>query len=146
LLARVPRAAELGRSVAEAASVLLETLKGLEMSLHAAEVRRNVERLGALLHPSFREFGRSGASYTRAEILAHVSSQEQQPVIWAQEFTVEVLSRGIALLLYRSAHVSESGALHRHTNRASLWLLTDSGWKVRFHQGTPTQAFEKNAT
>ena len=124
---------------------LLETLKQLEVLLHDPEVRGSVERLAAVLHPSFKEFGRSGAKYTREEILAHVSSQRQQPVIWAQEFEVEVLSEGLALLSYRSAHVSESGALHRHTNRASLWQLSEGGWKMRFHQGTPTQAFDKHA-
>lgn len=123
--------------------MLLETIKELEVSLHDPKVRRSVARLEALLHPSFREFGRSGAVYSREELLTHVSSEGQQPKIWAQDFALELSSEGLALLTYRSAHVGEQGELHRHTNRASLWQLTESGWKIRFHQGTPTQAFEK---
>jgi len=63
--------------------VLLDTLKQLEMSLHHPEVRCSAERLGALLHPSFKELGSSGTKYTREEILVQLSSQQQQPVIWA---------------------------------------------------------------
>lgn len=126
--------------------MLLHTLKELELSFHDANARRDVERVRALLHPSFREFGRSGAEYTRDEVLTCVSRAGQQPVLWAQDFQVEVLSEGVAMLTYRSAQVEDGGNLRRHTNRASLWQFTESGWKLRFHQGTPTQAFERRAT
>jgi len=126
--------------------VLLETLKELEVLLHDPEIRRSAEEVGQLLHTSFREFGRSGAAYTREEILAHVSGAEQQPPIWAQDFKLEVLSEGLALLTYRSAHIADERELQRHTNRSSLWQLTEGGWKMRFHQGTATQPFEKHAT
>lgn len=126
--------------------MLLETLRALELSLHDPTVRCNVEQLGALLHPSCREFGRSGVVYSRDEILGRISSAEQQPVIWAQDFAAEVLAADLAMLTYRSAQVGDGGELHRHTNRASLWQRTDSGWRLRFHQGTPTQAFENRIT
>lgn len=124
----------------------LETLKALEVLLHDPEVRNSAERMGQVLHSSFREFGRSGATYTRDAILARVSCAAQQPPIWAQDFQLEVLSEGLALLTYRSGHIAENGELQRHTNRASLWQLTEGGWKMRFHQGTATQPFEKRAT
>jgi hypothetical protein len=127
--------------------VLLESLKALEVSLHDPEIRGSSERMGELLHPSFREFGRSGASYTREEILAHVSGAgHEQPSIWAQDFELEVFSEDLALLIYRSAHLAEGGELERHTNRSSLWQFVEGSWKMRFHQGTATQPFEKRAT
>lgn len=126
--------------------MLLETLRELEVSLHDPRVRSDVERLGALLHPSFRELGRSGVEHSREQVLAEFSSGEHAPVIWAQDFALEALSEDLALLTYRSAHVGEAGTLDRHTHRASLWQLTENGWKMRFHQGTPTQAFEKRAS
>lgn len=128
----------------EVVQVLLEKLKELEGSLHDPQVRCNSKWLGALLHSSFRELGRSGTEYTRQEILSHVSSEEPQPSIWAQDYVLEILSEGLALLTYRSAHVDECAELQRYTNRASLWQLTEDGWKMRFHQGTPTQPFEKH--
>jgi hypothetical protein len=60
----------------------------------------------------------------------------------SQDFEHEQLAAGLALLTYRSAHVKAGGAIERHTLRASLWELTEIGWQLRFHQGTPTEAFE----
>lgn len=126
--------------------VLLESLKSLEVSLHDPEIRSRFESMVELLHPSFREIGRSGTSYTREDILAHVSGAgHQQSAIWAQDFELEVLSADVALLVYRSAHLAENGELERHTNRSSLWQFIDGRWKMRFHQGTATQPFEKHA-
>ena len=50
--------------------LLLETLQSLELELHRPEVRSNRNVLDRLLHPEFREFGRSGHIYERAEVLA----------------------------------------------------------------------------
>ena len=102
--------------------------------------------MGEFLHVAFREFGRSGAAYTRDEILTHVSAAAQQPTIWAQDFELEVLSADLVLLIYRSAHLTEGQELQRHTHRTSLWQLVEGSWKMRFHQGTATQPFEKRAT
>jgi len=126
--------------------VLLETLKELEVALHGPEVRPSAARMGELLHVSFREFGRSGAAYTREEILTHVSTADEQPTNWAQDFELEVLSEDLVLLIYRSAHITDGQELQRDTNRTSLWQFVDGSWKMRFHQGTATQPFEKRAT
>ena len=85
---------------------------------------------------------------TRAEeTLAHASSaRQQQPAIWAQDFELEVLSEDLALLIYRSAQITSSGELQRHTNRSSLWQWVEGSWKMRFHQGTATQPLERRAT
>src|SRR5262245_75075 len=102
--------------------------------------------LGELLHPAFREFGRSGATYNRVQVLSEFAESPQKYAVWSQDFVLEELASDLALLTYRSAHISQSGGLERHTLRASLWQSTPDGWKMRFHQGTPTGAFEKHAT
>jgi hypothetical protein len=124
-------------------ATLFETLRELEVALHQPQVRSQTAKLGELLHPDFREFGRSGATYTRAQILAECAAHQQTYTVWSQDFVVEQLAEGLALLTYRSAHVGESQELERHTNRSSLWQLTASGWKMRFHQGTPAEAFSR---
>ena len=124
---------------------LLDTLRELEVRLHGRDVRSNPLALGELLHPAFREVGRSGVSYTRAQVLSEFSESPQDHEIWSQDYAVEELARGLILLTYRSAHIVESGGLERHTLRASLWQSTADGWKMRFHQGTPTGAFERHA-
>lgn len=50
---------------------LLEELRGLETELHQNETCHNRQRMEALLHPEFVEFGRSGRRYTRAEVLGN---------------------------------------------------------------------------
>jgi hypothetical protein len=124
---------------------LMDALRQLEVALHQPEVRSDPARLGQLLHPSFRELGRSGAEYTREDVLREFAGAPQAYRVWSQDFKVEELAPGLALLTYRSAHMDPSGALSRHTSRTSVWQLTPAGWKMRFHQGTPAE-FEKHAT
>lgn len=125
---------------------LVSILRELECELHQLECRRNRERLAQLLAPDFREFGRSGASYTRNHMLISLPIDPEPPQIYAQDFAVNELSDSITLLTYRSAHLNSSGELFRHTNRSSIWRLESSGWQMVFHQGTPTDPFDQNAT
>jgi hypothetical protein len=122
---------------------LLSMLRELECKLHQPECRRSQERLAQLLAPDFREFGRSGAIYTRDRTLMSLPTDPEPPQIHAQNFVVNPLSDSIALLTYQSAHVNPSGELFRHTNRSSIWRLDPSGWQIVFHQGTPTDPFDQ---
>jgi hypothetical protein len=124
-------------------SPLFETLYRLERQLHSPEVRADPHALGQLLHPGFREFARSGEIYTREQVLGEFSDSPPDYIIWSQDFALEEIQDGLSLLTYRSAHVTESGELERHTLRASLWQRTAGGWTMRFHQGTPAEAFAK---
>lgn len=125
---------------------LLHHLRELEVALHQPDVRRDPARLDELLHESFAEFGRSGRSYSRADILEFLRNEVPQGPVWSQEFTVTEIAEGIALLTYKSAYVDANGELRHHSLRSSLWQCTTRGWQMRFHQGTPTDAFAKNAT
>jgi len=125
---------------------LLETLQSLEVALHRPEVRSNRNELDRLLHPEFREFGRSGHIYERADVLAEFADRPQAYEVWAQDFRVFPLSDVLALLTYKSAHVTREGELEHYTNRSSLWQLTQTGWRLFFHQGTPSETFLKDAT
>lgn len=98
----------------------LATLRELECELHQPECRKNRERLAQLLARGFKEFGRSGASYTRDHTLISLTSDPNPSRIHAQDFVVRPLSDSIALLTYRDVHVSPSGKLFLHTN----WLLS----------------------
>lgn len=124
--------------------MLLDTLKNLELALHDPAVRANAAQLQALLHPLFREFGRSGAVYLREDTLAQLPGEEAPPTHWAQDFELELLSAELALLTYRSAYIADDQSLQQHTNRSSLWQCTDGRWQMRFHQGTATPPFDKH--
>jgi hypothetical protein len=65
-----------------------------------------------------------------------LASQESQPVIRSEEFSVVILAPGVALLTFRSAHVEQDACLVNHTRRSSVWLRANQGWQLRYHQGT----------
>jgi hypothetical protein len=104
---------------------LLETLRALEVALHQPSVRRDRGQLDRLLHPNFREFGRSGHTYDRAEMLVELPQEQQPAKIWSQDFTLQLLAEGSVLLTYRSANVIADGTLERHANRSSC-VATDN--------------------
>jgi hypothetical protein len=114
----------------------LEQLIELETELHRIETRRNTTRLDQLLHHDFVEFGRSGRRYSRREVLQEFAGDDMPPVR-ARDFECAELGPGVALLTYRSAHVGPAGELFRETLRVSVWVETATGWRMRFHQGTP---------
>ena len=116
---------------------LREQLIELETELHRIETRRNTGRLDQLLHPDFVEFGRSGRRYSRREVLEEFSDGREMAPVEAQDFELVELGPGVVLLTYRSAHVGPAGELSRETLRSSLWIETEAGWRMRFHQGTP---------
>lgn len=116
---------------------LLELLRGLEVELHQLETRRNPDRLEALLHPDFEEFGRSGRRYSRSDVLLEFADVATFPKIVATDFALRPVALDVALLTYVSAHSGETGDLHRPTLRSSLWVREAAGWQLIFHQGTP---------
>lgn len=117
---------------------LLEKLRGLETELNQNETRHNRQRMEALLHPEFVEFGRSGRRYTRAEVLKEFGPDNQLSAIHSGQFGLILLAEHVALLTYVSAHKDAKGDLYRHSLRSSIWVHTKIGWRLRFHQGTPT--------
>ena len=123
-------------------AALLALLKAFEIELHTCMARSDMTRLDALLHNSFRAFGRSGAVYSKAEILSQLPSREKQAVVIADRFEVRLVGEHVALLSYRSALLFGNGFLDRFALRSSIWERSPLGWKVSFHQGTPTLPFE----
>jgi hypothetical protein len=109
-----------------------ETLRELEESLWRAETRFDLAHMETVLAPDFVEFGRSGRIYYRDACLA----------IPAGELDAELRNIQIRFLAPDVAQVTYVSVLRHetvdHANRSSLWTRTGSGWRLRFHQGTPT--------
>ena len=120
---------------------LLHQLRTLELQLHQPEVRGDASRLVALIHAEFQEFGRSGTAYSRADIVALLTSAKQHEPVIADNFAVRRLSADVALLTYRSANVLPDGTLRGHALRCCIWQRSAVDWQVSFHQGTATEAW-----
>ncbi len=120
---------------------LLELIRNLEVTLHQPAVRSDKARLEALLHSDFVEYGRSGRTYNKLEMLAHLEQESLTTAVWSQDFHLTLPAFSVALLTYKSAHVNTQGELSHHALRSSLWQFTETGWQLRFHQGTPIATF-----
>ena len=104
-----------------------------ELALLRPDVRRDPQRVVALLHPDFQEYGASGRAWDRGSIVS-VTSGTDAP-IQATDLRTRDLGADAVLVTYRS---HEAG---REALRSSVWLRDpDAGWLLLFHQGTPSVA------
>ena len=123
---------------------LLATLVGLETALHRPDVRHDAAQLERLLHDDFLEFGRSGRSYSKADMLAHLLSESDAPPPRASGFALKRLGAQVGLLTYRTVRTYIDGSPATHSLRSSLWQWRDGRWQMVFHQGTPTRASDED--
>lgn len=108
-------------------------LEALERELLVPGVRKSA-RVEALLAEDFVEFGSSGRTYAKADIIAALRD-ETPTAITATDFRLRMLTPDIALLTYRSWRHATPAA---HALRSSLWRREGERWRMVFHQGTPT--------
>jgi hypothetical protein len=106
----------------------IERLIALEHAMWNSDTRGDRSWMDVHLADDFTEFGYSGRSYTRAEIL-------DQPVGTIEatlaDIAVRAVGRDAALVTYRSDEPRGSA------NRGSVWRRVDGRWRLAFHQGTP---------
>ena len=131
--------------MADADAGLLAHLRALEVELHRPAARDDAARLDALLHPDFVEFGRSGRSYSKADIIDRLVASPAHATVVSDRFSLRLLAQDVGLLTYRSAHVADDGGLELHALRSSIWRREGGAWRMSFHQGTPTAAFDVGA-
>jgi hypothetical protein len=104
----------------------------LEKSLLQAPGRKSSE-LSQLLADDFVEFGCSGRSFTKLEVIQALYT-EPAVEFETSDFLVRFLDAHIALLTY-VAH--RNGSPSSTSLRSSLWKQKDGRWQLVFHQGTP---------
>ncbi|MFJ3723590.1 DUF4440 domain-containing protein [Streptomyces sp. NPDC090045] len=105
-----------------------------ELRLLDPEVRASPILVSGLLDPEFIEFGASGRRWDASSILAVTSggSVDPESPVEVSEMSGVVLAPGVVHLTYFS---DNSG---RRAWRSSLWRMTETGWRMYFHQATPT--------
>ena len=103
-----------------------------ELRLLDPAVRAVPARVLELLDPEFTEIGASGRWWDRESILSVTSADavSPEPPARVSEMSGTVLAPGLVHLTYFCDH---QGRLAR---RSSLWRLTETGWRMYFHQGT----------
>ena len=116
-------------------------LRELEQMLLDPAVRRDSGKLSALLAEEFREFGKSGRVYSRAEVIAELLQMEPDGRrITMQDFACITVAEGVALVTYCTVHTAPAEAAGNaapiRALRSSLWVFREARWQMLFHQGT----------
>jgi hypothetical protein len=106
----------------------------LEESMWRAETRFDLAFQEQRFAHDFVEFGRSGRTYTRQQIIRTDSSpiQARLPL---PNLQVRVLDVNTVQLTYDSEVIYNS--VTEYAVRSSIWSRAEGGWIMRFHQGTP---------
>ena len=113
----------------------LEILKILEESLWRSETRFDLSHQEKVFAPDFFEFGRSGRTYTREQMI-RTNSEPIAAKLPLQNFKVHIIDSNNVLITYISEVQYEE---LEKANRCSVWSRAPKGWQLRFHQGTPVK-------
>ncbi len=105
-------------------------VKTAELDLLASGVRRDEAVTAQLLSPDFREIGRSGHLWSRAEIVTALENRPEISTSATDEWVFTDLALGLVLVTYR---IRVEGQESRHS---SLWDTSGDSPCIRFHQGT----------
>ena len=103
-----------------------------EMRLLDPKVRASPAHVLELLHPEFTEIGASGRRWDVQSILTVTSggSVSLESPVKVSEMSGVVLAPGVVHLTYFADNQG------RRAWRSSVWRLTETGWRIYFHQGT----------
>ena len=110
-------------------------LQRLELMLMDPAVRRDRERVSALLAEDFVEFGSSGRVWTRQLTLELLATETCTPPA-VEDFASRTLAPDVVLLTYRAVRTDNLSGERTATLRSSLWTRQSGSWQMRFHQGT----------
>ena len=111
-----------------------EKLQQLEQQLLTSATRHHAGEISSLLADEFREFGSSGETFSKAEIISVL--QSEGPVhLSLKDFEAYPISDHAFLITFRA--VKEAPGLPAvESLRSSVWIERDGRWQMLFHQGT----------
>jgi hypothetical protein len=111
-----------------------QTLQELEQRLLTKAVRQDAREVASLLADEFREFGSSGGTFSKAEIIGLLPS-ESSVCRSLKSFEAYLVSEQAVLVTFRAIR-EVAGSPPAESLRSSLWVLRDGRWQMLFHQGT----------
>jgi len=114
----------------------INLMKSLEMSFFDNSIRLSGDKLNELIADDFTEYGRSGKTFNKQEIISMLLNNDA-PRVKLENFQIKNLSVDVTIVNYLSYIENENGKIEK-TLRTSIWKLYGENWKIFFHQGTPT--------
>jgi hypothetical protein len=110
---------------------ITNTLFELEMDFMRYDFCRDAERLASRISDDFVEFGQSGRCSSKRDVVDVLSKITEDRKIELSDFCVRRLADDSYLATYRAAEANG-----RISNHSSVWVSSNSKWKIVFHQGT----------
>ena len=120
----------------DAEASIREHILALEQRLLDPDVRQSASELEQLLADEFLEFGSSGSTYRKRDVVDMLRLESPQLRTLA-EFHVLSPAPDVVLATYRLTCQASPGAPATHSLRSSVWRLKLGMWQLLFHQGTP---------
>jgi ribonuclease HI len=105
-------------------------LRSLDEELLGSATRRDATRLRELLHPQFKEVGRTGRQWSRDEIVEALTIDGERAAVATADWEFSELAPGVALVCY-TVLGADGGSRH-----SSVWVVSGQKPQLRFHQGT----------
>ncbi len=96
---------------------------------HLKSENRSGNKVLDILHPNFKEFGKSGEVYYKADIDQIRLDNDDYKI---SDFEECSLSEDCILCTYTLFNTTNNTI----TNRSSIWKYYENDWKLLFHQGT----------
>jgi hypothetical protein len=112
----------------------LDIVRDCERALLTGAVRGDRLSAGLLLHPDYREFGKSGRVWDKESVLDLMEDTSELVQIRAEDLEIVPLGADVVLVTY------DSVTPQARARRSSVWVREAGRWQVRFHQGTPVPA------
>lgn len=109
-----------------------DSIRLYETCLFSKEFCQKEDNLRGLIHEDYMEYGASGKIYYRQEELNYLLCLKEDRSIEITDFHQEYIKEDVILVHYRSKHLDKQ----KEALRTSVWVKTDEGWKIKFHQGT----------
>lgn len=88
-----------------------------------------------ILHADFTEVGMSGRTYSRDQALAATANHDLEIELPLEDYRMSLIDEDVALVRYVSR--ANYGDGPEPAERCSVWINTNEGWRLRYHQGTP---------
>ena len=105
----------------------------LEHELLEGATRINTVRMAELLADDFLEFGASGVSYGKAEVMSLLPSESGRS-FRVGTMQARTLSPSVILLAYAVENIDAGQTLR--SLRSSVWVNRAGRWRLQFHQGS----------
>ena len=114
-----------------------DLLADLEAEIHHPGRTCTRQRLEQILAPAFHEVGRSGAQYSREQVITFLLDRGTMPSAMPFNHRVHQVSSDVAILSYETDEGGQLGTRKNPARRASVWRHGEGGWQLTYHQATP---------